>query len=457
MYNTRWEDETMPHFVRTSLTRRRLLAGAAATTTLFAAPSIVRAQDPHTSFNVGGDGFKFANSFDNYRFFGPIQTNFSGRCGGMSYSSLDYYLNHLPIPPQSNLPAEGSALSTYISGRQERSILSQIDKWAELFVNPLGARNAEFFNWGIQESGGGQLGLLTREIDAGRPVVLGLFNADDQLTHHQVVAVGYEKTSGASPVSIFLYDPNHPGTEKVLIPHPSELLYYYPDRDPTSDQRWRTYFVDLNYRAQMPPSNEELAGCSGTDLSNRDMHGLNLSNGNYRCANCINTNFTGCTINQADFELANLEGANFYGANLRNSNFSNARLVSANFYGADLKDTQFLHSNIGRGSFHGADLKLANLSDALLTTCDFVGADLAAATLNGAICDSANFYGAHLATGNLVGTRFRGATFVGADLRNADARNADFTFANMTGADLRGAKLCGAIGLRLPPGSGCPA
>lgn len=442
---------------------------------------------PHTSFDVQQHGFRFSNSFDNYRFFGPIEIDLAGRCGGMSYSALDYFFSQMPIPPQPDLPVEGSYLSTYISSRQERSIWNEIDKWVELSFNPGGARNSEFFNWGLQEDGSGSLGQLIREIDAGRPTVLGLFSVSsgDPSHHHQVVAVGYERASGGSPLSISVYDSNHPGVEKVLQPHPQELQYTYPDS--SDGERWLTYFVDLNYRVHRPPTQEELTGCSGIDFSNQNLSGQNLSNGDYRCANCVNTNFTGCTINQGDFELANLERANFYGANLRNTNFKDARLVSANFYGADLKVTQFIFADVRNGTFRGADVKQADLSNAMLThcdfygadlkntvflsadisngtlrgadikfadlsnatltSCDFYGADLARATLSGAVCNSGNFYGASLNTASLVGTQFRGAILVGADLRNADARNADFTFANLTGADLSGANLDGAIGI----------
>jgi uncharacterized protein YjbI with pentapeptide repeats len=392
----------------------------------------------HTNFNVQQDGFHFVNSFDNYRFFGPIEVNIGGRCGGMAYSSLDYYNSHMPIPPQSELPTEGSALSTYISGRQERSVLNEIDKWVELTTNPFGVRNSEFFHWGLQETASGSLGQLIQEIDAGRPAVLGLFHiSGDPGNHHQVVAVGYERTSGESPVNIFVYDPNHPEQEKILQAHPAELQYYYPDFLP--DERWLTYFVDLSYRMRTPPSQGELTGCSGIDYSNRDLHGLNLSNSNYRCANCRSTNFTGCTINQADFGLANLMSANFYGANLRNSNFSGAFLVSANFYGADLKVTQFISADAGHSTFRGADVKLADFSNAILNSCDFYGADLARAILDNAICDNASFYGASLNSTSLVYARFHGAILIGADLRNANATRADFSYANLTGADLTGA------------------
>jgi hypothetical protein len=57
---------------------------------------------PHrTSFDVRRNGFQFGNSFDNYRFFPPgIEIDLSGRCGGMSYSALDYFFFQVPIPPQ---------------------------------------------------------------------------------------------------------------------------------------------------------------------------------------------------------------------------------------------------------------------------------------------------------------------------------------------------------------------
>src|SRR5437763_13648774 len=196
---------------------------------------------PRTSFNVQQHSFRFANDFDNYRFFGSIEVDLTGRCGGMSYSALDYYNTQMPIPLQSDLPTEGSFLSTYISSRRERSVLNEIDKWVELSFNPGGVRNSEFFHWGLQESGGGSLGQLIREIDAGRPTVLGLFSiGGDPSHHHQVVAIGYERTSGESPISISVYDPNHPRMEKVLLPHRQELLYYYTDS--SADEKWLTYF-----------------------------------------------------------------------------------------------------------------------------------------------------------------------------------------------------------------------
>lgn len=400
---------------------------------------------PHTSFDTQQHGFRFTNSFDNYRFFGPIEVSVGGRSGGMAYSSLDYFYNRMPIPSQPDLPSEASALSTYISSRQGRSIANQIDTWVKLASSSRKARTSEFFHWGLQESKGGMLELLTREIDAGRPVVLSLFNADKRTRHHQVVAIGYERTGGESPLSIAVYDPNYPGTEKILQAHPQELLYYYLDHDPSVDGRWLTYFVDLNYRIRRPPSEHDQFGCSGIDLSNQNLSGRNLSYGDYTCATCINTNFTGCTINHATFDQADLQNASFYGADLKNSIFTNTHSVSANFYGADMQSSDFSYANAGNSTFRGANIASIVFTGAILDSCDFYGVHGEQAIFERTVCDNANFYGARLHGSLLMNARLRGATFRGAEINGTQAENADFSNANLYGANISGAILYAAV------------
>ena len=403
---------------------------------------------PTTSFHPSTHGFHFVNSFDNNRFFGPIHVNFGGRCGGMSYAALDYFYTRIPIPPQTSRPTEGSVLSTFISGRQERATLNQLDRWVELGFNPFGARTNEFFQWGIQESGGGRAQQLKEEIDRGRPCILGLFNPTNLVVHHQVLAYGYEG-SGVG-LRIFIYDPNYPNREMVLRPHADEQRFLYDSLDYSDPTliKWLTYFVDLNYRVQRPPSNVDSATVTPSIvLTDQDLSGQNLSNRDFRRALCIRTNFTGCTINQGDFERANLERAVFRGANLRNSNFSRTMLSGGNFYGADLKDTRFLHAYLRAGTFVGADMKLADLSDASLEWADLHGADLHRSKLERCNLDHANLYGASLNTACLTGARLRGANLAGADHRAADLRNTDFTGANLRGANLGGAIRDGAVGL----------
>ena len=95
----------------------------------------------------------------------------------MSYTMLDYYFAGKTIPQQMFRPYNGSTLGNFIEDRQKQSILSNVDKWAELIVNPFGTRTTEFFNWGIQGFNGGRLQELKEIIDSGRPAVLGLFKA----------------------------------------------------------------------------------------------------------------------------------------------------------------------------------------------------------------------------------------------------------------------------------------
>jgi uncharacterized protein YjbI with pentapeptide repeats len=402
---------------------------------------------PVTSFQPATHGFEFSNSFDNNRFFGPIHINFGGRCGGMSYAALDYFNADIPIPTQTSLPTEGSVLSTYISGRQERATLNQIDRWIELTVNPFGARTSEFFQWGLQETGGGRAQQLKQEIDRGRPCILGLFNPTNLVVHHQVLAYGYEGSGGN--LKLCIYDPNHPNREMVLRPRTDEQRFLYDgvDYGDPKNIKWLTYFVDLNYRVRRPPTHLDSATAPVRVLSDQNLSGQNLSNQDFRRALCIRTNFTGCTINQGDFERANLERACLRGANLRNSNFSSATLTSADLYGADLKDTRFLNAYARAAIFVGADMKLAQLSGASLESSDLHGADLHRCMLERSNLDHANLRGASLNTACLRDARLRGANLAGADLRAADLRGADFTGANLRGANLGGANRTGAIGL----------
>lgn len=56
---------------------------------------------------------------------------------------------------------------------------------------------------------------IRRQMDAGRPVVLGLVgDAPDPFSQHQVLAYGYAGTDDRG--TLFVYDPNSPGEEKTI-------------------------------------------------------------------------------------------------------------------------------------------------------------------------------------------------------------------------------------------------
>ncbi|MFN9912404.1 MAG: hypothetical protein ACK53L_07460, partial [Pirellulaceae bacterium] len=95
----------------------------------------------------------------------------------MAYSALDYYFANQEAPKQTFRPAVRTPLFERIYTRQVSSITLNLEKWTELFLNPFGSRNDEFFRWGLQKTNGGRLEELCQSIDAGKPCALGLFKA----------------------------------------------------------------------------------------------------------------------------------------------------------------------------------------------------------------------------------------------------------------------------------------
>ena len=208
-----------------------------------------------TRFNPEVHSFRFRNDFITN--FAGI--DFSGLCGGMAYSALDYFNNNIPVPTQTSPPANGTPLRQYIYNRQQNATLDNVDKWGELSINPFGSRTNEFFNWGLQGFNGGRVQELRAEIDAGRPVPLGLYKGGNGgfVTHHQVLAIGYDMGRYRGDLGqyqedlrIYVYDSNFPRQTKVLRPNLGNKTYYY-ESDPSCS--WLTYFVDKKYRLASPP------------------------------------------------------------------------------------------------------------------------------------------------------------------------------------------------------------
>lgn len=238
------------------------LFSAAACAMGFFLPGSAIAAPVMTRFNPDEHGFKFVNRFKNI-FISELNWTTSGLCGGMAYSALDYFNARMRIPQQDFMPAEGTTLQSYLYNRQVNSIERNVDKWVEYGFNPGGARNREFFNWGLQ-FGGGRLGELRQRIDRGQPVPLGLQSCGDDCGcpggcpgSHQVLAVGYDlgRYTGnlnvnAEDVSIFVYDPNFPNQILTLKPNVAGAMYGYAERP---SKRWRAYFVDTKYSRATPP------------------------------------------------------------------------------------------------------------------------------------------------------------------------------------------------------------
>ena len=209
-----------------------------------------------TNFSPAQHGFKFRNHFVN-DFIPALDVRTNGLCGGMSYTALDYYNTQAAVPTQRFPPANGTTLYSYLYDRQVDSITSNLDKWAEIGFNPGGARDAEFFNWGISAKSGERIDELKQLIDPGIPAVLDL-QGDGSEGNHQVIAIGYDmgRYKGdlgayAGDFKIFICDPNYPGEVRTLIPNLGSQIYQYQEG---GAETWRTYFVDRNYQVKGPPA-----------------------------------------------------------------------------------------------------------------------------------------------------------------------------------------------------------
>lgn len=213
-----------------------------------------------TNFKPEVHGFKFSNTFLTPVDFGGINgLKLGGLCGGMVYSSLDYFNAKAVVPSQNFRPANKTTLQSYIYRRQLNTLQNNPDKWTELIMNPFGWRTNEFFNWGLQGSNGGRLQELKELIDKGIPAPLGMFEAGDGgfRPHHQVLAIGYEMGrykgdlgANKEDFKIFIYDPNFPNRIMTLKADPVNLRYYYVE---DIRCKWLTYFVDKKYAAVTPP------------------------------------------------------------------------------------------------------------------------------------------------------------------------------------------------------------
>lgn len=211
------------------------------------------AQERMTAFDPQRHGFQFKNTFSN-DVVSQVDLRTGGLCGGMTYAALDFFKADMAIPGQIFRPANGTRLQRYLLARQIDSMLPNLTKWAELGLNPAGARDAEFFSWGLNN----EFRNLRRFIDAGEPVPLGLQAHTGK--SHQVLAIGYAVHGDGSLREIYVYDPNWQGQVSVIRPNASVHLYdqlnragapIAGSREPPT--RWRTYFVDHSYTRRAPP------------------------------------------------------------------------------------------------------------------------------------------------------------------------------------------------------------
>lgn len=227
---------------------------------------------PRLNFVPHRDGFHFANRFVNH--VGPITTE--GRCGGMVYAALDYYLTGIPVPSHvaadfgpAGVPPDGNRLADYIYNRLMNSILNwsagRFVSWG-MFWNS----NQTCVGWSLHD----EFNHLKARIDHNQLTPLGLVTRSGGIgASHQVLAYGYDYDASGHPL-VYLWDNNCPDVECVL--RPNAACDGIDEFDTATDpgltnpfETWKGYFVHDDYNLSTPshPPYQDIAMSQAVTLS----------------------------------------------------------------------------------------------------------------------------------------------------------------------------------------------
>jgi hypothetical protein len=137
-----------------------------------------------------------------------------GLCGGMSWFVRERFEAGLPIPPDTDRPANGSPLFRALVRRQVLSLDWMRTPLRIWWMGALGAEHA------LRQTRATEWPRIRADIDAGRLAMVGLvrqtgWNPFRLTDNHQVLAYAYEIDGDA--VTLRICDPNWPGRDDVLV------------------------------------------------------------------------------------------------------------------------------------------------------------------------------------------------------------------------------------------------
>ena len=203
--------------------------------------------------------------------FMPITHADAGLCGGMVYTLMDYYAQHLLPPDQTASPTSpDDILFQYIRDR----LFDSFD---------VGGEGHRFLGYSSPHYPNGDEGViqavgLTRgrswvtyreafpeiqaDIDAGRLVPVGLIQTDslDIGKNHQVLAFAYEKSG--QDATLYIYDPNEAQQEIALkfniTATDGEVHITRIGGDPKNNHRIFCFFRINGYAPKTPPNGRRI-------------------------------------------------------------------------------------------------------------------------------------------------------------------------------------------------------
>jgi uncharacterized protein YjbI with pentapeptide repeats len=454
--------------------------------------STILAQDSVNSrFIPHLHGFKFDNNFTSVEYISnEIVFKSWGRCGGMVFAALDYFLSSdRSIPQSTEMPVPCSWLDTYIYERHVACFWVIVRYAVGLALDPNPTRITNLRNDCAPNRNTYD---EVREMVADRPCVIILIPRYfmDHGEWHVVLAVGCTHSDVDGEAWIHIHDPNHPDKECVLIHSEYNMLEYELDchgrLGPLIKDDWSAYIIGYHYNYQGPPADSyEQVDLSGQDCrnwqpdparynnytgsilnradftNNNVLGGLDFGSSEAKDADFFNvtaakSSFSFCTFHETDFSEADLKGSSFIDAtDLHSSLFKHAQLQDADFSGFTGYDTDFSNAIMNNAKFKSATLHDArfetieantvNFNQATLLDSKWMHAKITAipeeeghkwTKFGAAKMDGADFTNCEINRALFYLSRLCDAIFVDASLSHIN-----FEFANLSGADFSNARL----------------
>ncbi len=192
-----------------------------------------------------------------------------GLCGGMAFSSLDYWHKGWVVPrgngpndqPTDGTPL-GTALREYIWNRllksAEDNIWTFLGRIAILHFDPSGGSI-------LRDKTKEQLATLRNIINGGTPVTVGLVGTTwNPLDNHQILIYGFEDNPNGT-TTLFAYDNNLPGVETTITLDFSQSTLVAVESDFQADRGPLRGLFCTTYTPPTPPLGDVLS------------HGLTIS------------------------------------------------------------------------------------------------------------------------------------------------------------------------------------
>lgn len=189
---------------------------------------------------------------------GAITVGNYGLCGGMAFSSLDYWHKGWVVPrgngkddqPQDGTPL-GTALREYIWARLLQSVKDNIWtflEWMAILHFDVVAGGAS-----LRDKTKAQLVTLRSIINGGTPVTVGLIGTTwNPMSNHQILIYGFEDNFDGT-TTLFAYDNNFPSVETTIKLNFSGATLEADESDPNPDRGPLRGLFCTTYTPSTPP------------------------------------------------------------------------------------------------------------------------------------------------------------------------------------------------------------